>query len=78
VLQTPYLLFYAYRNHDDIPDGDPEVLLSGFGIEDAYAGPQQVSFAACRRRTHQESHGHWKDGDPSLRGARFASAAPMN
>lgn len=34
VLQTPYLLFYPDRNRDDIPDGDPEVLLQGFGMED--------------------------------------------
>ena len=35
VMQSPYLLFYPDRNGDDIPDGDPEVLLSGFGMEDA-------------------------------------------
>lgn len=37
VAQTPYLLFYPDRNGDDIPDGDPEVLLSGFGMEDSHA-----------------------------------------
>ncbi|HVX59033.1 MAG TPA: PVC-type heme-binding CxxCH protein [Pirellulales bacterium] len=37
VAQPPYLLFYPDRNHDDIPDGDPEVLLKGFGMEDAHA-----------------------------------------
>ncbi len=37
VAQAPYLLFYADRNGDDVPDGDPEVLLSGFGLEDAHA-----------------------------------------
>jgi putative membrane-bound dehydrogenase-like protein len=37
VLQPPYLLFYADRNRDDVPDGDPEVLLTGFGMEDAHA-----------------------------------------
>ena len=37
VMQPPYLLFYADRNHDDVPDGDPEVLLSGFGMDDAHA-----------------------------------------
>lgn len=37
VVQPPYLLFYPDRNRDDVPDGDPEVLLSGFGIEDAHA-----------------------------------------
>ncbi|HWB08501.1 MAG TPA: PVC-type heme-binding CxxCH protein [Pirellulales bacterium] len=37
VAQPPYLLFYADRDHDDVPDGDPEVLLKGFGMEDAHA-----------------------------------------
>src|SRR5262249_384531 len=35
VLQVPYLLFYPDRDGDDKPDGDPEVLLRGFGMEDA-------------------------------------------
>lgn len=35
VLQVPYLLFYPDRDRDDVPDGDPNVLLSGFGMEDA-------------------------------------------
>jgi putative membrane-bound dehydrogenase-like protein len=37
VVQPPYLLFYRDRNHDDVPDGDPEVLLTGFGMDDAHA-----------------------------------------
>ncbi|MCC6509224.1 MAG: dehydrogenase, partial [Pirellulaceae bacterium] len=37
VLNVPYLLFYADRNRDDVPDGPPEVLLSGFGMEDAHS-----------------------------------------
>jgi putative membrane-bound dehydrogenase-like protein len=37
VLQVPYLLFYPDRNGDDVPDGPPQVLLSGFGMEDAHA-----------------------------------------
>ncbi len=37
VLQAPYLLFYPDRNRDDVPDSDPEVLLSGFGMQDAHA-----------------------------------------
>jgi putative membrane-bound dehydrogenase-like protein len=37
VLQTPYLLFYPDRDGDDAPDGPPEVLLTGFGMEDAHA-----------------------------------------
>lgn len=37
VLQVPYLLFYPDRNRDDVPDTHPEVLLSGFGMEDAHS-----------------------------------------
>lgn len=37
VLNPPYLLFYPDRNHDDVPDSDPEVLLEGFGLEDSHS-----------------------------------------
>lgn len=37
VLNVPYLLFYPDRNTDDVPDGDPEVLLAGFGMQDAHS-----------------------------------------
>lgn len=37
VLNPPYLLFYADANHDDVPDGDPEVHLQGFGLEDTHS-----------------------------------------
>jgi putative membrane-bound dehydrogenase-like protein len=37
VLNPPYLLFYADRDHDDVPDGDPEVHLQGFGLEDTHS-----------------------------------------
>jgi putative heme-binding domain-containing protein len=37
VLNPPYLLFYPDKNHDDQPDGDPEVHLEGFGIEDSHS-----------------------------------------
>src|SRR5882762_3226178 len=37
VVQPPYLLFYPDRDGDDTPDSDPEVLLTGFGMEDAHA-----------------------------------------
>lgn len=37
VLQVPYLLFYPDRDHDGVPDGDPQVLLEGFGMEDAHS-----------------------------------------
>ena len=37
VLNPPYLLFYPDGNNDDVPDGDPQVLLEGFGLEDSHA-----------------------------------------
>ncbi len=37
VLNPPYLLFYPDRNNDDVPDGPPEVLLEGFGLEDTHS-----------------------------------------
>lgn len=37
VVQVPYLLFYADANGDDVADGDPEVLLTGFGMNDAHS-----------------------------------------
>lgn len=37
VLNPPYLLFYPDRDHDDVPDGDPEVHLSGFGLQDTHS-----------------------------------------
>lgn len=35
VINVPYLLFYPDHDRDDVPDSDPEVLLTGFGMEDA-------------------------------------------
>lgn len=37
VLNPPYLLFYPDANRDDVPDGDPEVHLEGFGLEDTHS-----------------------------------------
>ncbi|MBL9162722.1 MAG: c-type cytochrome [Planctomycetaceae bacterium] len=38
VLNPPYLLFYADRDRDDVPDeANPDVLLSGFGFEDSHS-----------------------------------------
>lgn len=37
VLNPPYLLFYPDRDRDDVPDGDPEVHLAGFGLEDSHS-----------------------------------------
>jgi putative membrane-bound dehydrogenase-like protein len=33
---APELLFIPDRNHDDVPDGPPEVLLDGFGFQDTH------------------------------------------
>jgi putative membrane-bound dehydrogenase-like protein len=37
VMNPPYLLFYRDRTGDGVPDGDPEVRLSGFGLEDTHS-----------------------------------------
>ncbi len=37
VMHTPYLLFYPDADGDDVPDADPEVRLSGFGLEDTHS-----------------------------------------
>src|SRR5262245_6318210 len=37
ILNPPYLLFYPDKNNDDVPDGDPEVHLEGFGLEDTHS-----------------------------------------
>ncbi|QDT51234.1 Cytochrome c [Symmachiella dynata] len=44
VLQVPYLLFYPDKNRDDVPDADPEVLLTGFGMEDAQSLANHLTF----------------------------------
>jgi putative membrane-bound dehydrogenase-like protein len=44
VLQPPYLLFYPDKNGDDQPDGDPEVHLEGFGIEDSHSIANNLRF----------------------------------
>lgn len=37
VLNPPYLLFYPDADSDDVPDGPPEVHLSGFGLQDTHS-----------------------------------------
>ena len=44
VLQAPYLLHYADADGDDVPDGDPRVLLSGFGMEDAHSLANSITW----------------------------------
>ena len=73
VLQCPYLLFYADRDRNDVPDADPEVLLTGFGMEDAQAmsnhltwGPDgwlygvNGSTTTCRIRGLEFQQGLWR------------------
>lgn len=44
VLNVPYLLFYPDHDRDDVPDADPEVLLTGFGMEDAHSVANSLTF----------------------------------
>lgn len=44
VTNPPYLLFYPDEDGDDIPDGDPEVLLEGFGLEDSHSVINSLRF----------------------------------
>jgi putative heme-binding domain-containing protein len=44
VLNPPYLLFYPDKNRDDVPDGHPEVALSGFGLEDTHSGANSLAW----------------------------------
>ncbi|MEZ6046249.1 MAG: c-type cytochrome [Planctomycetaceae bacterium] len=44
VLNPPYLTFYADADNDDVPDGDPEILLEGFGIEDTHSVANSLRF----------------------------------
>ncbi|HTU21838.1 MAG TPA: PVC-type heme-binding CxxCH protein [Gemmataceae bacterium] len=73
VLQAPYLLYYPDRDGDDVPDGPPDVLLAGFGMEDASSvansltwGPDgwlygcQGSTATARIRGIEFQQGVWR------------------
>ena len=44
VTNPPYLLYFADKNADDVPDGDPEVLLEGFGLEDSHSVINSLRF----------------------------------
>lgn len=44
VLNPPYLLFYPDADHDDKPDSDPQVMLTGFGLEDTHAVANSLQF----------------------------------
>ena len=83
--QAPYLLFYPDRDRDDRPDGDPEVLLTGFGLQDAHAtvnsltwGPDgwlygaQGSTVTARIRGIEFQQGIWRYHPASRRFELFA------
>ena len=44
ILNPPYLLFYPDKDRDDVPDGDPRVVLSGFGLEDTHSGANSLAW----------------------------------
>ena len=44
VMNPPYLLFYPDADGDDVPDGDPEVHLSGFGLEDTHSVANSITW----------------------------------
>lgn len=80
VLQTPFLLFYPDHDRDDLPDGDPQVLLRGFGMEDAHSvansltiGPDgwlygcQGSTVTARIGDIEFQQGVWRYHPPSRR-----------
>ena len=71
VLNPPYLLFYRDTNHDDVPDGDPEVRLSGFGLEDTHSvanslrwGPDGWLYGAQGSTVTGNVWVHGADGKP--------------
>ena len=80
VLQVPYLLFYPDRNRDDVPDSDPQVMLRGFGMEDAQSlanhltwGPDgwlygvNGSTTTCNIRGVEFQQGCWRYHPPTDR-----------
>lgn len=44
VLNPPHLLFYPDRDGDGVADGDPEVHLEGFGLEDSHSVVNSLRF----------------------------------
>jgi putative heme-binding domain-containing protein len=44
IMNPPYLLFYPDKDRDDVPDGDPVVHLSGFGLEDTHAAASNLTW----------------------------------
>ncbi len=72
VLNPPYLLFYPDADADDVPDGDPRVLLSGFGLEDTHSvanslrwGPDGWLYGCQGSTVTANVRVHGPDGTPS-------------
>jgi putative heme-binding domain-containing protein len=72
VLNPPYLLFYPDRDNDDVPDGPPEVLLEGFGLEDTHScanslqwGPDGYLYA-CQGSTVTGHVKHYGVNEPPV------------
>jgi putative heme-binding domain-containing protein len=70
VLNPPYLLFYADKNGDDGPDGDPEVHLEGFGLEDTHSCANNLQWGpdgwlyACQGSTVSGHVKHYGVNEP--------------
>ena len=72
VMNPPYLLFYPDENHDDVPDRQrPDILLSGFGIEDSHSvansltwGPDGWIYATQGSTVSAAIRRHGEDGLP--------------
>lgn len=71
VMNPPYLLFYPDRDNNDAPDGDPEVHLEGFGLEDTHSvanslrwGPDGWLYAAQGSTVTGAIKRPGLDGDP--------------
>ena len=62
--QAPYLLFYPDRDRDDRPDGPPEVLLAGFGLQDAHATVNSMTWGPDGWLYGAGEHSHRADPRP--------------
>ncbi|HKA06497.1 MAG TPA: PVC-type heme-binding CxxCH protein, partial [Gemmataceae bacterium] len=79
VVQPPYLLFYPDKDHDDVPDGDPEVCVTGFGMEDTHSyanslqwGPDGWLYGAHGSTvTAKIKNPDWQPGRPNLQVPEF-------
>jgi len=56
VMNPPYLLFYRDTTGDGLPDGEPEVRLSGFGLEDTHSLANSLTWKTSVLNQFQQSH----------------------